>query len=101
MQVLETYNHFNMLRSLTSQWCSGSTTASKTVSEGSIPSWFAKTKGEQMSHSDMDITRENIRQEGIGVGEFKGLTGQALEDFADHYLDDAWEKLPDYSVYKD
>lgn len=54
-----------------------------------------------MSHSDMDIMRENIREEGIGVGEFKGLTGQALEDFADQYLEDAWEQMPDFSIYKD
>ena len=54
-----------------------------------------------MSHSDMDIMRENIREEGIGVGEFKGLTRQALEDFADQYLEDAWEQMPDFSIYKD
>jgi len=54
-----------------------------------------------MSHSDMDITRENIRQEGIGVGESRGLTGQALEDFADKYLEEAWEQMPDFSIYKD
>ena len=54
-----------------------------------------------MSHSDMDIIRENIRQEGIGVGESRGLTDQALEDFADKYLEEAWEQMPDFSIYKD